>query len=87
MEAYTANRLIPLNKNPGIKPIGVGEVLRRLIGRAIASELKQDVKEAAGPIQVCAGHKAGSEAAIHAMHEIFQEDSSHLLMLQMPSTH
>ena len=91
LEAYTANRLISLDKSPGIRPIGVGEVLRRLIGRAIASELKQDFKEAAGPIQVCTGHKAGSEAAIHAMHEIFQEENSlidaYLLMLQMPSTH
>ena len=81
LEAYTANRLIPLDKNPGIRPIGVGEVLRRLKGRAIALELKQDVKEAAGPIQVCAGHKAGSEAAIHAMHEIFQEGNSQGVLL------
>ena len=30
LEAYSACRLIPLNKNPGIRPIGVGEVLRRI---------------------------------------------------------
>ena len=29
LEAYVACRLIPLNKNPGVRPIGVGEVLRR----------------------------------------------------------
>ena len=28
LEAFIANRLIPLNKNPGIRPIGVGEVIR-----------------------------------------------------------
>ncbi|CAM1327174.1 Uncharacterised protein r2_g3615 [Pycnogonum litorale] len=28
LQAYTASRLIPLDKNPGLRPIGVGEVLR-----------------------------------------------------------
>eukprot|EP00794_Sanderia_malayensis_P000855 gene855-147_t len=50
-----------------MRPIGVGEILRRIIGKAIAWDLKPDFKEAAGPIQVCAGHQAGAESAIHAM--------------------
>ena len=38
LEAYTANRLIPLEKAPtGIRPIGIGEVLRRIIGKAIVA--------------------------------------------------
>ena len=38
LEAYTANRLIPLEKNPsGIRPIGIGEVLRRIIGKAFVA--------------------------------------------------
>jgi hypothetical protein len=31
LESYTPNRLIPLNKDPVVSPIGVGEVLRRII--------------------------------------------------------
>ena len=31
LEAFTANRLILLNKNPGLRPIGVAGVLRRIV--------------------------------------------------------
>ena len=31
LEPLVASRLIPLNKNPGVRPIGVGEVLRKII--------------------------------------------------------
>ena len=49
-------RLIPLDKNPGVRPTGVGEVLRRIIGKTISAMFKEEIKEAAGPLQVCAGH-------------------------------
>ena len=81
LEAYTANHLIPIDKNPGIRPIGIGEVLRRIVGKAIAWDLKIDFKEAAGPIQVCAGHQAGAEAAIDAMQTIFQEENTEGVLL------
>ena len=35
MEPYNACRLIALYKNPGVRPIGIGEVMRRIIGRTI----------------------------------------------------
>ena len=40
MEPYNACRLIPLDKNPGVRPIGIGEVMRRIIGRTITKCLK-----------------------------------------------
>ena len=74
LEAYIACRLIPLEKQPsGIRPIGIGEVLRRIIGKAIVSEIKGDIMESAGSLQLCAGQKAGCEAAAHAMREIYEE--------------
>ena len=48
LEAYVACRLIPLNKNPGIRPIGVGEVLHRIVGKSIAWALREEVQVAAG---------------------------------------
>ena len=43
IEALIACNLIPLNKNPGVRPIGVGETLRRIIGKAIGWVLKNDI--------------------------------------------
>ena len=72
IEAILANRLIPLDKGKGIvRPICVGEVIRRIMGKCVMHVKKPDVIDASGSLQVCAGHKSGSEAAIHAMRNIF----------------
>ena len=63
-----ASRLIPLDKQPGIRPIGIGKVLRRVIGKMVLKLLKRDVLKATGSFQLCAGQYAGSEAAIHAVY-------------------
>ena len=65
LSAYTACHLIALNKCPGVCPIGVAKVVRRLLGKAIPSLAGTDVQHAAGAIQLCAGQEAGCEAAIH----------------------
>ena len=81
LEPYTSCRLIPLNKNPGVRPIGVGEVLRRIIGKTIAWSLREEVQEAAGPLQVASGIKGGAEAAIHAMSDIFHAEATDAVIL------
>ena len=73
--------LVPLDKNPGVRPIGVGEVLRRIIGKTTSAMFKEEIKEAVGPLQVCAGHSAGSEAAIHAMNQVFNEEGADRVLL------
>lgn len=79
--ALLAGRLIPLDKNPGVRPIGIGEVLRRFIAKAIIRVVRKDIQAAAGPLQVCAGQEAGAEAAIHAMTELFDEEQCHGILL------
>ena len=82
IEAITASRLIPLDKGEGaVKPIGVGEVIRRIISKCLMKVVNLDVIEASGSLQVCAGQSFGSEAAIHAMCYIFHADDTHAILL------
>ena len=84
---FIACRLIPLDKGttkegkPGVRPIGVGEVLRRLIGKLVIDIVKDDIVTAAGPLQTCTGLRAGIEATIHAMRSCFEKDSTEGLLL------
>ena len=76
LEAFTTSRLIPLNKNPGVHPIGAGEVLRRNAGNIVMYIAKKVVKVAAGSLQVCTGQKKGSEAGIHVIYDVYQQDET-----------
>ena len=80
LESLMASRLVPLDKNPGLRPIGVGEVLRRIAGKIVMSVTKEDVVNASSRTQMC-GRKAGSEAAIHAMKELFEREQSEAVLL------
>lgn len=82
IEAIVANRLIPLDKGERkVRPIGVGEVICRIMGKCVMSVTKQVVIDACGSLQVCAGHKSGSEAAVHAMCSIFDADDTDAVLL------
>ena len=81
IEALLASRLIPLDKHPGLRPIGVGDVLRRITGKVVVSVLRKDVIASVGSLQVCAGHDAGCGAAVHAMHSIFHEENTEAVLL------
>ena len=81
ISALVACRLIALDKNPGVRPIGIGETVRRIIGRAIATTVSEDIQAAAGPLQVCAGHLSGCEAAVHAMRQVFEHPETEAVIL------
>ena len=76
-----ACRLIALDKCPGVRPIGVGETMRRIMNKTIATVLRDEIQEAAGPLQVCAGQIAGCEAAIHAMRRIHESQDTEAVIL------
>ena len=43
--------------------------------------LKKDVLKATGPLQLCAGQDADSEAAIHAVYEMFNKESAEAVLM------
>ena len=51
------------------------------MGKMVSGFLKEEIKEAAGPLQVCAGHNAGAEAVIHAMSQVFEEEGTDGILL------
>ena len=78
ISALVANRLIPLDKDPGLRPIGIGEVLRRIIGKTVVQLLKKcKLQHQAGELQMSVGQAGGCEAGVHAMVEIFQDEETH----------
>ena len=82
IELILANRLIPFDKwNGEVRPNGVEEVIRRIIGKCVMRVIKQDVIEAGRSLQLCAGQKSGSEAAIPAMHNIFEAADTDAVLL------
>ncbi len=76
-----ACRLIALDKNPGVRPIGICETARRIIAKAVLNVTRSDILEATGSIQLCAGQTAGTEAAVHAMNQAFQATEAEAVLL------
>jgi hypothetical protein len=81
LSSFTASRLIAIDKQPGVRPIAIGEVSRRIISKAILSVLKADILDVAGSVQLCAGQTAGCEAAVHAMKMIFEGEDTQAALL------
>ena len=76
-----ACRLIAMDKNPGIRPIGIGETIRWIMNKAILRVTGPWVQEDAGTVQLCAGQESGCEAAVHAMNKIVDDDKTEAIML------
>ena len=81
LEAFIAGRLVPLYKSPGLRRIGVGEVLRRIAGKVVLSIVKDDVTKAVGNLQLCCGQDTRWEATIHSMHNIFGKNKAKAVLL------
>ena len=78
-----ACRLISLSKNPGVRSIGVCKIICRVIGKAILLVVGGDIQSVTGAIQLCAGQQGDCEAAVHAMHKIYDEDDADSILCLM----
>jgi len=74
LTAFVACRLIALDKCPGVRPIGIGESVRRVIAKTVLSVIRVDIQTAAGSLQLCAGHLSGCEAAVHSTRQLFSSN-------------
>jgi hypothetical protein len=68
-----SNRLIALDKKPGVRPIGIGQIWRRAMAKLVLAASSSYAAKAAGYDQLCVGMKSGAEGAIHAATQLWQE--------------
>jgi hypothetical protein len=67
--ALMACRLVALDKQPGVRPVGIGEIYRRLIAKCAIAVVGHQATSACGNLNLCAGLPAGIEGAVHAVRE------------------
>ena len=53
LEPKCTASLLTLDKYSGVRPIGIRENIRRIISKTILSVTKEDLREAAGSVQMC----------------------------------
>ena len=78
---FLACRLIPLEKQLGVRPIGTSKVLRRVIRKIVIKPLRKDILKTTGSLQLCADQEAGSEAEIHLVYMFNEDDTEAVLMV------
>ena len=76
-----ACRLIAVDKLPGVRLIGIGELPRRIIAKAVFAALRSDIQSSVGSVQLCGNQIAGCEAAVHAVKEMFQDEGTQGVLL------
>ena len=65
--ALMACHLVALDKRPGVRPVGIGETLRRDLAKIVMRAVGEQAKTACGNLQLCAGLEAGIEGETHAV--------------------
>ena len=72
-EAMMIGRLVGFDKMPGVIPLGIGDIIRRLIAKCGLKVMGQEATRACGTDQLCAGLEAGIEGGIHFIRQLQDE--------------
>ena len=59
--------LVVLDKRPGVRPVGIGETLRRALAKLVMRAAGGQAKTECVNLQLCAGLEAGIEGETHAV--------------------
>ena len=58
-------RLVALDKQPGVRPLGIGEIWRRVMAKFALKACQEDIKAACGSMNLCTGLEADIEGVLH----------------------
>ena len=69
----------------GIRPVACGDVLRRIVGRALAKSVQEESKEFFSPLQMGVAVPSGAEAVVHAWRECLEahKDDPEVVILKV----
>lgn len=78
-EVWTLSRLVPIPKpgNNGIRPIAVGEVWLRLLGRAVSLVCGKDIGWDMAPLQYGVGIPCGADIIVHTFQAVTRVIEAH----------
>ena len=71
-QSMTSVRLIALDNQPGVRPVGVRETWQRLMSKCLLRVTGQEAKAVCGTEQLAGGMEEGIEVGIHAMRILWQ---------------
>jgi hypothetical protein len=74
IRAINAKRGVALDKEPGTRPLHIGEAYMRLLGKDLLTTARDEAKERCGSVQLCAGLEAGIEGGIHTVREVWKDE-------------
>ena len=81
LRSFLAARLIPLDKQPGVRPIAIGEVFRRVIGKVVMSVIERDVAAVTAPHQLCVGVPSACEVGVQALTGLYDRETTQGILL------
>jgi len=70
--ALMACRLITLNKQPGVQPVGIGEIYCQLLAKCLLAATGHQATTTCDNLNLCAGLLAGIEGAVHTMGNVWE---------------
>jgi hypothetical protein len=65
--ALMCRRLVVLDKQPGVRPMAIGEIWHQCIAKGNLAGLGAQAKGACGSVQLCTGLEASIEGLLHAV--------------------